>query len=167
MACTHIEKYLREHPDGKMPDEAAAHLRGCAGCRALYREMTGLDALLAVMPPAALPPYFHARLQVRMRAASKKPRFEIRPVWVPLAAAAAGLVLVFFSSVKLLHDPARVARRGGQDQPETSIVQPAPRNPNVAHNATKGTTLDTRIYPVWPADQDVVAGEDLTITASF
>ena len=91
MACSYIGTYLREHPGGNLPDEAAAHLRGCAGCRALYREMTGLDLLLADLPAAELPAFFPARLQARLRT-PQRPRFALRPLWYPLAAAAAGVI---------------------------------------------------------------------------
>jgi hypothetical protein len=161
MACSYINTYLREHPDGNLPDGAAAHLRGCAGCRALYREMTGLDALLADLPAAELPAYFPARLQAKLRA-PRRPAFALRPLLVPLAAAAVGLALVFFASVRLVQYPSRLSR---QDRPAPSAVQPAVPAPGAAQAIVAAT--GTRIYPVWPADQDVVAGDDLTITASL
>ena len=159
MACSYIDTYLRQHPGGNLPDEATAHLRACAGCRALYREMTGLDALLANLPPAELPAFFPARLQARLRA-PQRPAFAIRPLLVPLAAAVIGLALTFFASVKLVQDPSHLSR-----QNRTPEIQPAVPVPGATHDII--VAADTRIYPVWPADQDVVAGDDLTITASL
>ena len=159
MACSYIDTCLREHPDGNLPEEAAAHLRGCPRCRSLYREMTGLDALLADLPAAELPAFFPARLQARLRT-PQRPRFALRPLWFPLAAAAAGLALVFFASLKLVQDPSRLSRK---DRPPE--IQPDVPVPGATHDII--VAAGTRIYPVWPADQDVVAGDDLTITASL
>jgi hypothetical protein len=37
--CAHVERILADQPDGPLPTEAAAHMRGCADCRVLWSDM--------------------------------------------------------------------------------------------------------------------------------
>lgn len=161
MTCTDTERFLREHPGGNLPDAAANHLRGCAQCRALLREIRELDTLLADLPVAELPPYFPARLRARMRA-PRQQVVNIRQLWVPLAAAAAGVALVFFASARLAQDQTNLSRH---DQPAAPAVPPAVPAPGRTPGGVAAAY--TKIYPVWPADRDVVSRDDLAITASL
>lgn len=160
MTCAEIERLLRDHPRRQLPDAAAAHLRGCAACRTLYRELRALDDLMAGQPEADVPPFLAARVLAEARS-PRRPVPDLRPLWVPVAAAAAGVTLAWFTAVKPALDPGRIARADAPMPPITVAGAPAPAA--VAPAAVTGT----RIYPVWPADRDVVAGGELSITASL
>lgn len=40
--CAQFEQILAEHPDGPLPAEAAAHMKGCADCRVLRSDMEAI-----------------------------------------------------------------------------------------------------------------------------
>ncbi len=153
MSCLHIEEYLRRHPEDDLTEEAAAHLRGCADCRTRYREITGLDALLAALTPSQLPPYFEARLRAAQRR-EDRPARALRPMLAPLAAAAAGLTLVLFWPARPDGDRGLAERRGSAPPPLPAAV------PGLA-------AAGRLIMPVWPGDGDAVCRSDLTITAAM
>ena len=73
MDCIEFETQIPEYLEKQLPPAARsrveAHLAGCAGCRALARQLKHLDVELARSVKApALPPEFRARLQQRIRA---------------------------------------------------------------------------------------------------
>ena len=65
--------------DGALPPARAAaveaHLAGCPDCRAERERLRGALAALEALPPApALPPFFSARLEARLRDERGRPR---------------------------------------------------------------------------------------------
>ncbi|MCU0606213.1 MAG: hypothetical protein MUF78_02020 [Candidatus Edwardsbacteria bacterium] len=159
MTCTDIERFLRDHPRQGLPDAATAHLRGCAACRALCRELRGLDQLMAGQPRADAPPYLAARVLAELRS-PQRPSAGLRPLWVPFAAAAAGVALVWFSAIRPAQDQGRISRDGEPVAPIAMVDAPAP-------GAAAPAVAGTKVYPVWPADLDAVADGELSITASL
>jgi len=158
MKCAAIDHWLSQHPAGDLPQEAATHLQSCPDCAARCRAITGVDALLRATAPAALPPYFHPRLAARLRTAGTP-----RPAWVPLTtlAAVCALALLISSLSTVITGPrstiAPLAGRGHAATPAPAAVAILPPHRSPA----------TRIFPVWPGNQDVVDADDLTITASL
>lgn len=158
MTCAEIERFLRDNPRCRLPDAAAAHALGCAACRDLIRELQGLDDLLASLPEAELPPFLSARLLAGARP-PRRPAAALGPLWAPIAAAAAGVALVLFSAVKPAPDLALHPRGDEPALPAAGIGVPPP--------GAVAATAGTRIYPVWPADRDVVTPDELAITVSL
>jgi len=72
MACIEFENQIPDYLEKQLPPAAqsrvAAHLAGCAACRAFARQLDQLDAALArTVKAPTLPPEFRARLQQRIQ----------------------------------------------------------------------------------------------------
>jgi hypothetical protein len=141
MQCAQIDKLLQQHPAGDLPESAAAHLQSCPDCGRRHRALASLDALLRDTGPADLPPYFHARLAARLRAADL-PRPPL-PAWAPLTALAAACALVLLLS-SLATD---ITGPGSSVAPITRGHSAAP-SPAVLAGQTPHRTAATRIFPV-------------------
>ncbi|MDP2807907.1 MAG: hypothetical protein Q8O74_07210 [bacterium] len=170
MNCQQIEIFFRENPGAALPPQAQSHIRECPECRALASGQSQLESLLRSQPSSELPPYFQAKLWARINQAEGRPRiFKLRPARLSLAASAlmiAAVLLLFlrapapenvFAPQAVIQNPGPAAAPDNvPGMPETNI---AVLEPEVLE--------PSRIYPVWPGEQDVAEGRDLNIVASF
>lgn len=170
MNCRQIEIFFRDHPGAALPPQAQSHVRECPDCRAMATEQSELEALLRSQPAAELPPYFQARLWARINQAETRPRFfALQPARLSLAASAlmiAAVMLLFlrvpvpenvFAPQAVVQEPLPVAAPEDVPlRPETNIAAVKPEAPQ-----------PSRIYPVWPGEEDVAESRDLNIVASF
>jgi hypothetical protein len=72
MACIEFENQIPDYLEKQLPpaeqSRVAAHLAGCATCRAFVRQLEQLDVKLArTVKAPVLPPEFRARLQQRIQ----------------------------------------------------------------------------------------------------
>ncbi|OLL73516.1 putative anti-sigma factor [Pseudonocardia sp. Ae168_Ps1] len=99
-----LRESLGDHAIGRLPrDEAAAvaaHLDGCAECRAELTEISSVLPALGRVDPAQLdrapapPPDLGDRIVAAARAEGREPGTRKRPRWLPVASAAAVAILV-------------------------------------------------------------------------
>lgn len=165
MDCRKFEKYLQENPGATLPGELQEHLTKCPACSRLWQEQRALSDILKTFPQAELPAYLGAkalaRLEGRQRVSGKK---MLEPGWLTLAAPAMVLIVAL---------SALVMRYEYSPQYITISEGPASAQNQGTNGPTPGSVPDqpsnifSRIYPVWPADQDVVVRGDLTIMASL
>ncbi|MDQ7797335.1 MAG: hypothetical protein RDU76_00120 [Candidatus Edwardsbacteria bacterium] len=165
MDCLQIEKYLQENPGAPLPGELQEHLTRCPDCSLLWQEQGALSDVLKTFPQAELPAYLGAKALTRLegrQTASGKGMLE--PGWLTLAAPAMALVVAFTALVmRYEYSPQYIniselpasAPSQGNNSPVPGSVQ------------NQSSNLFSRIYPVWPSDQDVVGRQDLTIMASL
>lgn len=165
MNCREFEKTLSAGPFQALTTEAEAHLADCARCRELRDRQKAMDSLLRAVPQAPLPPFFQARLAARIaREKAAAPRaFRFRPVLVPLAAAAVVALAAALLLIRMGPDDRQPV--ANKDRVHPAVPQPF-RAP-VPHQANKAAPAPGKIYPVWPANDDVVTSDDLTIMASI
>lgn len=169
MNCQQIEIFFRDNPGAALPPQAQSHVRECPDCRALASGQSELESLLRNQPGVELPPYFQARLWARINRAEARPKlFELRPARLSLAASA-----LMIAAVMLLLLRAPVPEN--VFAPQAFIQQPSPAadpdNVTVKPEMNIAVEPDiiepSRIYPVWPGEQDVAESRDLNIVASF
>jgi anti-sigma factor RsiW len=72
MACEELENQIADYLENQLPPtdrtRVAAHLAGCADCRAFARQLEQLDAaLLRAVKPPPIPATFKARLHRRIQ----------------------------------------------------------------------------------------------------
>ncbi|MDO9391140.1 MAG: hypothetical protein Q7U71_05120 [bacterium] len=170
MNCQQIEIFFRDNPGAALPPQAQSHVRECPDCRALASGQSELESLLRNQPSVELPPYFQARLWARINRAEVRPKlFELRPARLSLAASALMIaaVLTLFLRAPV---PENIFA------PQAVIQQPSPAagpdnvpvRPEINLAAVEQKIIEaSRIYPVWPGEQDVAESRDLNIVASF
>jgi hypothetical protein len=170
MNCKQIEIFFRDNPGSALPPQAQSHVRECPECRALASEQDGLEALLRNQPRVELPPYFQARLWARINRAEARPKFfELRPARLSLAASAlmiAAVMLLFLRAPvpeNVFAPQAVIQTPSPATTPESVTGMPEVNIAVVAPEAIE----PSRIYPVWPGEQDVAESRDLNIVASF
>jgi hypothetical protein len=165
MDCQKFEKHLQENPGAPLTGELQKHLAQCPACSRLWQEQGALSDILKKFPQAELPAHLGAkalsRLEGRQTVSGKR---MLEPGWLTLAAPAMALI-VALSALIMRHEyspqytsiferPAS-AQNQGNNSPDPGSVSDQPSN------------IFSRIYPVWPSDQDVVGRDDLTIMASL
>lgn len=165
MDCQKIEKHLQENPGAPLPKGLLEHLAECQFCSLLWREQKALNDILKAFPQAELPAYLGAkalsRLEGRQTASGKK---MLGPGWLTLAAPAMALIVAFSALVmRYEYSPHYI------NTPDRPISARNQGNNNAIPKSVQNqqTTVFSQIYPVWPADEDVVGREDLTIMASL
>ncbi|HEY6808286.1 MAG TPA: hypothetical protein VI160_05795 [Gemmatimonadales bacterium] len=127
MTCAEAREYLLE-TDLRSPDaELAAHLDGCAGCRALAEHLRGAERELARML-AGLAPATGTDTAIRRAAAESRRRVRMRRAAgiVTLAAAAA------LAAVVLTNRPARLPGIAAVASAPARLSVTAPPGSNVA-----------------------------------
>jgi hypothetical protein len=170
MNCKQIETFFRDNPGNALPAQAQSHIRECPACRALVAEQSQLETLLRNQPRLELPPYFQAKLWARINQAEARPKFfELRPARLSLAASAlmAAAVMLLFLRAPV---PENVFAPQAVIQRSAPVTSPdnVPGRPQANIAAVAPEVLEpSRIYPVWPGEQDVAEGRDLNIVASF
>lgn len=170
MNCPQIKIFFRENPAGSLPPQAQSHIRECPACRALVQEQNHLESLLRNQPRTELPPYFQAKLWARINQAEAKPQFfALRSARFSLAASALMIatVLLLFLQTPIpenIYAPQAVI----QNPPLSLNTDNEPRLPAITITAKDPAVREpSRIYPVWPGDQDVAESRGLNIVASF
>jgi len=163
MDCRKIEIHLRENPGLALSKELQDHAARCRECSLLWQEQGSLDDTLRALPQAELPPYLGSRTLARLegrQADSGKQMYA--PGWLSLAAPAMALVVAFSALVMRYEYRPRPISQPDNHMPEQngtlSVAGPA-------QSLQKGDL--SQVYPVWPADQDVIARQDLAIMASL
>jgi hypothetical protein len=124
-------------------------------------EQEGLERALRSLPAAEPPAFFETRLKAAVVSGGGR----TSPTWRALLAPAAAM-LVLAAATAIF-----VARSAGPDEP-VSFSHPetaVPNGPGEAPPTAPGPLASGRtvIYPVWPGDGDVVAGDDVSIMASL
>jgi len=170
MNCQQIEIFFRDNPGAALPPQAQSHVRECPDCRALASGQSELESLLRNQPGVELPPYFQARLWARINRTEARPKlFELRPARLSLAASA-----LMIAAVLTLFLRAPVPENVFAPQAVIQTPSPAtipenfPSMPEVNIAVVEPEAIEpSRIYPVWPGEQDVAESRDLNIVASF
>jgi len=170
MNCQQIELFIRENPGLTLPPRLQSHILECPDCRALAEGQGALEAILKSQPRLELPPHFQARLWARISQAEARPKFMgLQPARLSLAASA---LMVAAVTLLFLRTPVPENTFAPQAVIQNAAPVPAQGNiPGIAKtNITArepGITEPSRIYPVWPGEQDVAEIRDLNIVASF
>ncbi|MBI5804802.1 hypothetical protein HZA73_02010 [candidate division TA06 bacterium] len=170
MNCQQIEIFFRDNPGAALPPQAQSHVRECPDCRALASGQSELESLLRSQPSVELPPYFQARLWARINRAEARPKlFDLRPARLSLAASAlmiAAVMLLFLRAPV----PENIFAPQAVNQKPLQAADPdnVPVRPGINIAAVEPEIIEpSRIYPVWPGEQDVAEIRDLNIVASF
>ncbi|MDO9068087.1 MAG: hypothetical protein Q7W05_06490 [Deltaproteobacteria bacterium] len=170
MNCQQIEIFFRNNPGAALPPQAQSHVRECPDCRALASGQSELESLLRNQPSVELPPYFQARLWARINRAEVRPKlFELRPARLSLAASALMVAAVMLLLLRAPVPETVFAPRAVIQKPlPTADPDNVPVRPEMNIAAVEPENLEpSRIYPVWPGEQDVAESRDLNIVASF
>ncbi len=166
MNCRKIEEHLLKNPGALLSRELQEHLTRCRACSELWREQSALNDVLRSFPQAELPAYLGtralARLEGRHTVSGKR---MLEPGWLTLAAPAMALIVAFSALVMRYEYGSRYINT--PDRP--AIVQDPISNNNTIPETVQNLLSEnnSQIYPVWPADQDVIGRDDLTIMASL
>ncbi len=99
MNCDEIKALLYEYCDGELTgadaENVRAHLAGCAGCRALAAELTGVNSLLKTASPLRAPDAAVSNVLSEVRTISARRKRAAAGVhWLGFALAAAVLLIV-------------------------------------------------------------------------
>lgn len=160
MKCSVLGRWLEDNPGQDVPDVLRAHAAGCSDCRRLMEEQAALERALWSLPAAEPPAFFETRLKAAVLGERKRLpawRLLLAPMAAILVLAAAAALFVFRRSSNI--EPVSFIPKNAEAP--NSPVEAPPMSPEPL---ASGRTV---IYPVWPSDGDVVAGDDVSIMASL
>lgn len=164
MKCHLIEKFIRENPEEDLPDRLKQHAENCSTCKKLIQEQVVLSRILKAVPQAALPSRFGFASRMAAQPFRQK-KWRLEPNWLTVAMPAMAL-LVAFSVILMRYDIFPNKLKTSINTPSASIPGNMPlAGTNSSSDASQKAY--TQIYPVWPANEDVVDQDNLTIMASL
>lgn len=105
MDCQEAREILEEYRRGELPPDAAAgvaaHLEGCARCRAFHDANEALAARIRALPRAAAPPRLATALRRRYRGRWRAPLAWLERPWVAAGVAAVLVAALLWPWVQL------------------------------------------------------------------